>query len=63
MLYNLARNPDAQQKLLQEIDEIMPDGQVTIEALDRMPYMKSCVKESFRYHALCFFVNTFIRSC
>ncbi|RUS81708.1 hypothetical protein EGW08_010515, partial [Elysia chlorotica] len=47
--YNLATNPDKQDRLHREIMEVIgPDQPLTPEALARMPYLKAAMKESFR---------------
>uniref|UniRef100_A0A8C6R287 Cytochrome P450, family 24, subfamily a, polypeptide 1 n=1 Tax=Nannospalax galili TaxID=1026970 RepID=A0A8C6R287_NANGA len=49
VLYNLSRNPQVQQKLLQEIQTVLPENQVPrAEDLRNMPYLKACLKESMR---------------
>ncbi|XP_013389553.1 cytochrome P450 10-like isoform X2 [Lingula anatina] len=49
LLYNLARNPDKQDKLRAEVTRVLPrDCHMTPEHLNRLPYMKACVKESMR---------------
>uniref|UniRef100_A0A2K5RXC7 Cytochrome P450 family 24 subfamily A member 1 n=1 Tax=Cebus imitator TaxID=2715852 RepID=A0A2K5RXC7_CEBIM len=49
ILYNLSRNPQVQQKLLKEIQRVLPENQVPrAEALRNMPYLKACLKESMR---------------
>ena len=49
VLYNLARNRESQAALIREIDEVIPRGSLlTAEVIDKMPYLKACVKESFR---------------
>ncbi|GFN81186.1 cytochrome p450 4a12 [Plakobranchus ocellatus] len=48
--YALARNPEKQEKLYREIVEVVGEsGPVSNEKLSRMPYLKACLKESFRY--------------
>ncbi|XP_058535706.1 1,25-dihydroxyvitamin D(3) 24-hydroxylase, mitochondrial isoform X1 [Ochotona princeps] len=48
-LYNLSRNPQVQQKLLQEIQNVLPDCRVPrAEDLRNMSYLKACLKESMR---------------
>jgi hypothetical protein len=51
-LYNLAKNPDKQQKLFEEIERYVPDKDqpVTSGNLNEMRYLKACIKESMRYH-------------
>ena len=50
-LYNLAKNPDKQQKLFEEIQRYVPDKDqpVTSDILNELKYLKACVKESMRY--------------
>ncbi|KAM6147519.1 1,25-dihydroxyvitamin D(3) 24-hydroxylase, mitochondrial [Erethizon dorsatum] len=49
ILYNLSRNPQVQQKLLNEIQSVLPEDQVPrAEDLKKMPYLKACLKESMR---------------
>lgn len=48
-MYCLAKNPDVQDKLFREIEQNFPgDEPVSVEKLSRMPYLKACVKETFR---------------
>ncbi|XP_077729745.1 1,25-dihydroxyvitamin D(3) 24-hydroxylase, mitochondrial [Canis aureus] len=49
ILYNLSRNPHVQQKLLKEIQRVLPENQMPrAEDLRNMPYLKACLKESMR---------------
>jgi len=49
LLYHLAENPDKQEKLYQEIcDVIGPDGNMTEAALVKMKFLKACQTESQR---------------
>ena len=49
VLYHLARNPEIQEKLYQEIYRILgKDGDVTTGTLPKLSYLKACVKESAR---------------
>ncbi|XP_038870975.1 1,25-dihydroxyvitamin D(3) 24-hydroxylase, mitochondrial-like [Salvelinus namaycush] len=48
-IFNLSRNPCVQKKLLQEIREVLPASQTpSAKHLQRMPYIKACLKESMR---------------
>ena len=50
-LYNLAKNPEKQQKLFEEIQRYVPDKDqpITADILNELKYLKACIKESMRY--------------
>ncbi|KAL8617548.1 hypothetical protein ACOMHN_055329 [Nucella lapillus] len=49
VLYLLAKNPGAQDKLIQEIDQLVPGNDViSANTLGRMSYLKGVMKETFR---------------
>ncbi|XP_023022151.2 probable cytochrome P450 12a5, mitochondrial [Leptinotarsa decemlineata] len=50
ILYFLAKNPDKQAKLREEIIEVLPekDSVITAEGLGKMPYLKAVIRESNR---------------
>ncbi|XP_050999833.1 LOW QUALITY PROTEIN: 1,25-dihydroxyvitamin D(3) 24-hydroxylase, mitochondrial [Acomys russatus] len=49
ILYNLSRSPQVQQRLLLEIQSVLPKNQAPrAEDLRKMPYLKACLKESMR---------------
>lgn len=50
LLYHLAKNPSKQEKLREEILEILPnvDSKLTPTSLNSVPYMRACIKESMR---------------
>ena len=49
-MYNLGRNLDIQDKLRKEIRSIMKDSdQADANLLEKMPYLRACVKETLRY--------------
>lgn len=50
LLYNLANNQKAQDKLREEIMSLLPDSEalLTPESLNNLPYMRACIKESMR---------------
>ena len=50
LMYQLAKNPQVQEKLHSEIKTELPnkDSKLDLKALERMPYLKACLKEVFR---------------
>lgn len=50
VLYDLAKNPGKQEILRNEIMTILPekDSPFTEENTKNMPYLRACIKESFR---------------
>ena len=49
-MYCLAKNPDAQQKVYEEIRGVLnADEPITGEHINRLTYLKACVKESQRW--------------
>ncbi len=49
VLYNLAKNPESQQLLYQEIERVVGDSnEVTNAMINEMRFLKACVKESLR---------------
>jgi len=49
LLYHLAKNPDAQQQLFEELERhVQPKGMMSADVMENLPYLKSCLKESFR---------------
>ena len=48
-LYNLARFPEVQEKLYEEIESVLgKDDDVTPQHLAKLRYLKACLKESMR---------------
>ncbi len=45
----MAGNLQVQETLYNEIQSVVGEGPPTAEHLARMPYLRSCIKESFRY--------------
>ncbi|XP_054262255.1 probable cytochrome P450 6a14 [Macrosteles quadrilineatus] len=62
VLYELARNPDLQEKLRREIDEVLEnnDGKITYQAIQEMNYMEQVLNETLRMYAS---VPALIRKC
>jgi len=48
VLLNLGQNPKVQEKLYQEIKEVVGDGDVTEEHLEKLEYMRQVFRESHR---------------
>lgn len=50
-LYLLAKNPDAQRKLQQEVDQVLKDNPETLTPahIAKLSYTKAVVKESLRF--------------
>lgn len=49
-MYELAKNPDKQEKLQQELDRAFPDPNepVTAGKLEELRYLRACIKEAMR---------------
>ena len=51
LIANLAKHPDVQAKLQEELDNVLPNrSDITPEKLRELPYLKACVMESFRMY-------------
>lgn len=48
--YALAANPDVAQKLYDELDSVLGDRPVTVEALHQLPYTLQVIKETLRLY-------------
>ncbi|KAG9479137.1 hypothetical protein GDO78_012680 [Eleutherodactylus coqui] len=49
LIYNLSRHNDVQEKLLNEIQTVLSPGTIpSADHLQKMPYLKLCIKESMR---------------
>lgn len=44
----LGKSPEKQEKLYTEISNNVEDFRVTAENIGHLPYLKACVKETFR---------------
>ena len=54
-LYELAKNPDKQLNLYQEISSVLKPGElVTNATLSKLPYLKACIKEVLRLYSIFF---------
>ncbi|XP_037955886.1 cytochrome P450 CYP12A2-like [Teleopsis dalmanni] len=56
VLLCLAKNPEKQKKLREEILSILPEknSELTVENMKNLPYLRACIKESLRLHPLAF---------
>ncbi|XP_054747205.1 probable cytochrome P450 12e1, mitochondrial isoform X1 [Anastrepha obliqua] len=54
ILLCIAKNPDKQAKLFEELKRILPnkDSKLTIENMQNLPYLRACIKEGIRYHPI-----------
>uniref|UniRef100_A0A0A1XC16 Probable cytochrome P450 12e1, mitochondrial n=1 Tax=Zeugodacus cucurbitae TaxID=28588 RepID=A0A0A1XC16_ZEUCU len=54
ILFCIAKNPDKQQKLFEELKAILPnkDSRLTIENMQNLPYLRACIKEGMRYYPI-----------
>lgn len=51
MLYCMAKNPEAQEELYRQIRSVLGErAQPTAEDLSKIPLLKGCMMESFRYN-------------
>ncbi|XP_070566065.1 1,25-dihydroxyvitamin D(3) 24-hydroxylase, mitochondrial-like [Ptychodera flava] len=50
-LYELARHPEVQEKLFEEIERVIPEGEVpNTTHINKMPYLKASIKETLRIY-------------
>ncbi|XP_063441953.1 cytochrome P450 10-like [Mytilus trossulus] len=55
ILYSLAKNHEVQEKLYQEINNLLPNKEpITPEILSQLSYLKAVVKETFRLYPITF---------
>ena len=52
VMYHLAKNTEAQEKLHEELSTVLKSDEPTPQALQKMPFLKACVKESQRLRPL-----------
>ncbi|MGP4089082.1 cytochrome P450 [Streptomyces sp. KR55] len=50
VLYELARHPDIEARVLDELDAVLGDEPVTFDAVTRLPYLDRVIKEALRLH-------------
>ncbi|XP_017465203.1 PREDICTED: probable cytochrome P450 49a1 [Rhagoletis zephyria] len=51
-IYQLAKNPEKQQKLFEELRNVFPTREAEIDqsALEQIPYLRACIKETLRMY-------------
>ncbi|XP_020809616.1 probable cytochrome P450 12c1, mitochondrial [Drosophila serrata] len=56
LMLNLAKNPEKQQKLREELLSKLPspDKEFTLEDMKSLPYLRACIKESLRVYPVTF---------
>ncbi|KAH8234977.1 hypothetical protein KR032_007006, partial [Drosophila birchii] len=56
LMLNLAKNPEKQQKLREELLTKLPspDKEFTLEDMKSLPYLRACIKESMRMYPVTF---------
>ncbi|MFI2617068.1 cytochrome P450 [Streptomyces sp. NPDC018584] len=50
ILYELARDPEVDQRLQAELDEVLADRPVTFEDIPKLPYLRDVITEALRLH-------------
>ncbi|KAI1125317.1 cytochrome P450 [Nemania abortiva] len=48
IIYELIRNPEAYVKVQEEVDRVLKGGAMTVDHLNALPYIKSCLLETLR---------------
>ncbi|XP_049783973.1 probable cytochrome P450 CYP44 isoform X1 [Schistocerca cancellata] len=52
-LYCLATNPEVQDKAYREIESVLKEtDEITVDVLNKLPYIKAIVKETFRFYPI-----------
>lgn len=49
--YLMAVNPDARQRMLDEVDTVLGSRRITVGDLDHLPWTTACIQESQRYYS------------
>ena len=52
LVYNLAVNQRVQTRLRQEIHEKLPDNPTKGDEVEKLTYLKACIKENFRRYPI-----------
>ena len=56
--YLMARNPDARQRMLAEVDEVLEGRRPTASDLTRLPWTTACIQESQRCYSAVWMIGT-----
>lgn len=62
ILYQLSQHPEKQENLYDEIRTILPshDSSVTAQRLEKLSYLKACIKETLRYFKALYLLSVTI---
>lgn len=60
MFWLIGKSPEKQAKLYEEISSNIGSSPVTAANLGYLPYLKACVKESFRFRTLTLVVHLIV---
>jgi cytochrome P450 len=55
--YLMARNPDARQRMLAEVDEVLEERRPTASDLTRLPWTTACIQESQRCYSAVWMIG------
>lgn len=62
LLYNLASNPEKQEKLREEIRSVIGKEELTLSHIQKMTYLRNCIKESLRMYPILFIYGRMLQS-
>lgn len=48
LFYNLIKNPAAYKAAQQEVDKVLGKGPITVENMNKLPYIEACIRETLR---------------
>jgi cytochrome P450 len=51
LLYEIAKHPEVQKKLQEEVDRVLHGRNATYDDVANMPYLMNCIKEALRLHS------------
>ncbi|KAG7202822.1 hypothetical protein KM043_009979 [Ampulex compressa] len=50
IIYALGRHPQYQEKILEEYDQVVGTGEITLDVLNKLVWLEACIKESWRVY-------------